>query len=434
MSSKEQRLAELYNQKQRPMPKPQTMPQQAQHAQQARELKPSPPTIINNYYYVQPSPNSPPVQNGFVDPRILQQQQQLQQQQFLQKQQRHIIPVDVQKQPHPQNIPQNLQNPSYSQQQQTMRHSSSSSLSSTSHARPISRVHDDHDMRSSSRSATSLDDSTSSHNRSSRSNCTNMELSTDDDAKYESFVKRSSSNHRSPKRDSPTRLKDSYERDSIYASASLTNEELNFQKAATASSTRRNRVSSSNNGESAAKIPVIKFDGDILDDFNSLSIHSKNQKNLIKELTRMDDTDITVHNEQFYQIFQDLCVSGDSLTLEQLGSTLYDPHNSNNRFTFSSLEMIVHTFAPKSTTYELDFRSFVKVCKFVKGCFISFNYHDTRGHDHLLDFDEFQKALSSNRIFCPDHLLAQIFETSESIDFEHYIIAVIMIRKNEKSH
>lgn len=254
----------------------------------------------------------------------------------------------------------------------------------------------------------------------------------DDDGMYNSFVTKSTniSQRRSPKKDPIVSFYGENKND-IYSSTSIPT-----------SDSRRKHHNYNNNDNSvdctasaiAAKLPNINVDADyeLAEDFDNLVIQFN--KNLVLELVSLEDSQISVHDDRFFKLFNNIS-SGGSITLEQLGATLYDPYNNKNRFSFKTLNVIMNTFASKSTeTYELNFRCFVKMCTFIKGCFVSFNYHDKRGSDHVLDFQEFRRALSTNNMACSDSLLARIFQTSGAVDFEHYIVAIILIRKEEKVH
>ena len=284
--------------------------------------------------------------------------------------------------------------------------------------RMTNSINNEHQNRSSSRSSNS---SLLSMNRRD-----NYSYDDNDSLQYDSFVGKSSQNH-SPKRLSPRKNYESFhEKADIYSSASILSDEI---------SSKRSLKNSNNDGIIDAKIPIIDVDNELNDDLESMNLSNNNKyNNLINQLILFEDDQINVHNEKIYKIFENLTNSNDLISIEQLGATLYDPYKSQTRFTFKSLEIIIKTFASSSLNYELDLRCFVKMCKFVKGCYTSFNYHDKRGNDHVLDFEEFQKALKSNKINCPDYLLAKIFENSESIDLENYITAIILIRKNEKKH
>ena len=212
-----------------------------------------------------------------------------------------------------------------------------------------------------------------------------------------------------------------YQRESIYSSTSI-------------SDGSRNKLPREERDHIVARIPNVAaacHDTDSLDnEISNLSLNT--DRNLIKELMKLKDDEINVHSEEIFRFFDDSCLSNSSMNIEQLGSILYDPYDSNSRLSFKTLNVLISTFASK-THEEMDFRTFVKMCKFVKGCYVSFNYHDKRGNDHVLDFDEFQLALRSNRIVCSDRLLAEIFRDSEALDFEQYLVAIILIRKSETS-
>ncbi|TID25430.1 hypothetical protein CANINC_002966 [Pichia inconspicua] len=239
---------------------------------------------------------------------------------------------------------------------------------------------------------------------------------------YDIFVKSSASSNqkKSPTRGEKTR--NGGESGNIYTSKSLD------------SRSRFIKSTETNNGfEGQAIIPKISVDPDfdVLDKFSDLEI-SKGF-NLLNLLSQIDDADISVHDDSFFKIFKQISDGNDFITIEQLGVVLFDPYKKRGRFSYRSLALIMGTFVQNSLNNgEMDFRCFVKMCKFIKGCFSSFNYHDKIHKDHVLDFNEFHNALKSNNIICPDELLAKIFASDESIDIEHYIAAIIMIRKAEK--
>lgn len=237
---------------------------------------------------------------------------------------------------------------------------------------------------------------------------------------YDSFVKSSASSYH---KKSPTRKETPKDIPyDIYSSKSIDSRSMFI----------RNGGAHSESIEKA-KIPNIAVDPefDIVDKLNDLDLFDG--FNLLKLLTQIDDADINVHNDSFFQIFKRISNGSDLITIEQLGVVLFDPYKNRGRFSFRSLALIMGTFVPNSLNNgEMDFRCFVKMCRFIKGCFTSFNYHDKIENDHMLDFNEFNNALQSNNIKCPDELLAKIFATNESIDIEHYITAIIMIRKEEK--
>lgn len=240
---------------------------------------------------------------------------------------------------------------------------------------------------------------------------------------YDSFIQNSNKNHlhgkRSPSNKNNNSIENYYQRENIYSSTSIGDDSRNkFQ-------------SDSDNSSMIAKLPNIEtdyLDTDLLDD----KIISNSNKNLISQLMKLNNDEINVHNNDFFKFYESCCTSNSPLNIEQLGSILYEPYKPNSRLSFKTLNFIMNTFNSKSNIDEMNFRNFVKMCNFIKGCYVSFNYHDKSGNDHVLDFEEFRKALDSNGIVCSDNLLAQIFQHSETLDFENYIIAIILIRKNEK--
>lgn len=154
--------------------------------------------------------------------------------------------------------------------------------------------------------------------------------------------------------------------------------------------------------------------------------------NLFTQLMKFNDSEISIRSKEFYKYFLYCCGPSDTLTLEGLSSVLYDPY-SKKKFSVSTLLTIMNVSAVRSgrDIDELDFPTFVKRCKFIKGCYQAFNYHDTRGNDHTLDFGEFKAALKFNNMTCSDALLTRIFTESVKLDLAHFITAVIKIRRAE---
>jgi hypothetical protein len=379
-----QQLANSYNSSSRPLPD--IRYQQNQHNQTT-----VPPTIINNYYYVQPhSPMSPNISMQQLPQNSNRDQNQLQ------YHQPHIT-------------------------SQKNRHTSNSQNS-----RPQS---DSYDNRNNLNLRKALSNKSIDLIKvASTASSLPANKNDDNDNVYDSFVKKSltsSYKRSSPKKESMI--------DSLYGESSKTDI---YSAASVISDDSRHRLyNSSCINDITAKIPNINIypEHELSQKLEDLSF-SNNNINIIDELIKLKDSDISVHNDQFFKLFDSCCVVSNSMNIEQLGSILYDPYHKNNRFSFKSLTIIMDTFVSKTSNDELDFRCFVRMCKFIKGCYISFNYHDKRGNDHVLDFNEFQKALKSNHIECSDFLLAKIFQKSEYIDLEEYILAIILIRKEEKKH
>lgn len=381
-----QQLANSYNDSQRPLPYRQIPPSQ----------KPAPPTIINNYYYVQPPQSSSPMlPMSPMSP---------------------VLPMGS-----PTQVPSTntLPHQNFKQQKQQQNYSSNSLYKSSSNS------YSDSSQKKTPVSYSNRQRS-SMMNTSSHSSLRGSIDGDNESASYESFIKKGSNNShrkRSPRKESSIASLYGESKHDIYSSSSLLSDEPRPR-------TQYNRHHSND----LAKLPDINIDPEyeLSDKLEEMTL--KKHINLIKELGKLENESISVHNKNFFNLFDSCCVVGNSLTLEQLGAVLYDPYHKNNRFSFKSLGMIMDTFVSKTSNGEMDFRCFVKMCKFVKGCFESFNYHDTRGDDHVLDFEEFRKALKSNNIKCSDFLLATIFKDSEYIDLEHYIIDIILIRKEEKKH
>lgn len=399
-----------------------------------RKSHSKPPTIINNYYYVQapsqPLPHQPTSQSQLssstqslqgslnpITPNIpiqansLQQQYANQQQEFLFQEQQRIR--------HQNQLNNQLQQ-SQILRQEPQRISSNEIYNSSNNNNNIPIHHNHHHSLSSRSSPQRKSPQRKSPSRVSSAISTSSGISENN---YDSFIQNSnkhpSHGKRSPSRKSSNLIENYYQRENIYSSTSIGDDSRNkFQ-------------SDSDNSSMIAKLPNIEtdyLDTDLLDD----RIISVSNKNLISELMKLNNDEISVHNNDFFKFYESCCTSNSSLNIEQLGSILYEPYKPNSRLSFKTLNFIMNTFNSKSNIDEMNFRNFVKMCNFIKGCYVSFNYHDKRGNDHVLDFEEFRKALKSNRIVCPDDLLAQIFQNSETLDFENYIIAIILIRKNEK--
>lgn len=352
--------------KPQPNPQPNPLQQQPKQQKQRQSNESKPPTIINNYYYVQPTPQMPqqPAPQGLssspiidprysmnTDPRVRhqqQQQQQYQEQQQLQKQQQRHYPQQQKMQPH------------HSGQRK------------------------------------------SSYN-----------------SDYDSFV--NSAKTRGPHRSgSNSPLKATNPHSSIYESVSLF-------------SSDSGRRSASDNlylkSKMEAKVPEIEYEEE--DSHTSQRSRQPTRKiNLINVISKISDNDISVHNDELYDIFHKLSNGDDLMSFNSLADILCDPFEPAGRLPFSirSVNVIINTF---TSTRELNFRNFIKLAKFSKGCLVSFSFHD-RNHRHMLSFGDFTKALASNSMVCPDELLAQLFEKSEDLDFEGYIVGIVGIRSWER--
>ncbi|GAV28606.1 hypothetical protein PMKS-002079 [Pichia membranifaciens] len=413
-----QQLANTYNETKRPIPP--AVPK----ANKASK----PPTIINNYYYMQAPPPNMPILQSYVDPH----------QSPHTDQPKQHLPPQPQPQPQPHHLHQHHNN--HHQRDDSLQHQPlPRALSSQNYpAEPYDDVREYRQRPEGRRSprrdvsnhSTASNDHVqqkfSAHHKSpsriSSAGSLTSEGTFSTHNAYDSFVKRSGKGH-SSNRSSPVKkeslIDNLYQRESIYSSTSI-------------SDGSRNKLPREERDHIVARIPNVAaacHDADSLDnEISNLSLN--NDRNLIKELMKLKDDEINVHSEEIFRFFDDSCLSNSSMNIEQLGSILYDPYDSNSRLSFKTLNVLINTFASK-THDEMDFRTFVKMCKFVKGCYVSFNYHDKRGNDHVLDFDEFQLALRSNRIVCSDRLLAEIFQDSEVLDFEQYLVAIILIRKIE---
>ncbi|KAH3665615.1 hypothetical protein OGAPHI_003803 [Ogataea philodendri] len=147
--------------------------------------------------------------------------------------------------------------------------------------------------------------------------------------------------------------------------------------------------------------------------------------NLIRQLARIEVDSVSVHNRQLYSIFSHF--GKDSLNYDDLRQLLSNPEGTH--FSSDSARKLCNTFV--TTTSDLEFRDFIRLCKFVKGCYDSFKYHDT-DRSYFLEPQEFSKSLQFNRISCPDYLLRQIYQNASSLNLEAYILAVVLIRKHER--
>ncbi|KAG7868388.1 hypothetical protein KL918_002046 [Ogataea parapolymorpha] len=149
--------------------------------------------------------------------------------------------------------------------------------------------------------------------------------------------------------------------------------------------------------------------------------------NLLSLLSRMGPDSISVHNQQLYDAFSRF--GKDSIDYEDLRQLLINPEGTY--FKSDSARRLCNTFV--STTSELEFRDFIRLCKFLKGCYDSFKYHDSDKSCYL-EPAEFSKSLRYNQITCPDSLLQQIYRNSPNLNLEAYVLAVILIRKHEREH
>lgn len=389
-----------------------------------RRPKTNMPTIINNYYYVQPNqvgipptssgPNFPvvssqsnPIKESPNNQSRRQYPQQYKGSRYYEHDNRHVDSLSSCSEPHSIHSSESTRIGSYDDSRDCRHQHHHHQNYSQSQNLPAkgSSIHSKH-------SPTKYTHSGVSSPKTSQSN----ERRLNDEDTYNMFITKSSSQLKNPVAYSTSRKENI---DSVY------NSDRDIYSSTSVMETPRLKGSDL---DMKAKIPDIEPDG-ILDNFEKLSL--KNNFNLIFELMKFSDEDINVHNNQFYSVFKSCCDEGRLMGLETLGSILYDPYDLKSRFSFKSLKLITQTFVSK-TSQELDFRGFVKMCKFVKGCYVSFNYHDKRGTGHVLDFEEFQLALLSNGIEISDRLLAKIFENTEYVDFEHYIAAIILIRTSEK--
>lgn len=429
-----QQLANTYNEAKRPLPTVKVTPKE--------NNSPQLPTIINNYYYVQAPPSDLPVMPPYVDP------QQHFQNSVLKSQSPPLQQPPPPSQQQTQQAILSQYHHHHKNQNESVQYRNSCRTSSPQKYQvPVSPIESSDDTweykeksdvkRSPRRevSATStfsndrhqhrLHTHRKSPSRVNSSDSTTSESTLNTQNAYDSFVKRSTKTH-SSSRSSPLKkeslIDNLYQRESIYSSASI-------------SDSSRNKLPLEEGDTVVARIPIVEAtypDTELLS--NELAdINFHDERSLIKELMKLEDDEISVHSDKVFRFFSQCCFSSSSMTIEQLGSILYDPYHPNTRLSFKTLSILLDTFSSNTKTDEIDFRSFVKMCKFVKGCYVSFNYHDKRGNDHVLDFDEFQLALRSNRIVCSDRLLAEIFEHSETLDFEQYLVAIILIRKSEKS-
>lgn len=338
----------------KPQPK-EPKPVKPKQPKQRIPSEPKPPTIINNYYYVQPSsplPSQPQNLSPVIDPRY------------------SVNPE--QRIRHSHNRP-----PQQAQQAQQPQQRHYSSNISQPHQYPNEQ------RRSSAHSD------------------------------YDSFVRLAKSRNASG---SSSPLKGTHNaHSSIYESVSLF-------------SSDSGRKSNSENlflkSKMEARLPEIDF----VDDYNSE--RASRAVNLIGVLSKISDNDISVHNERLYEIFHRLSRGNDAIGIHLLADILCDPFEPAGRLPFKnkSVELIMNTF---TSSGELNFRNFIKLSKFSKGCLVSFMFHD-RDRSHTLSFTEFTRALETNAMVCPDELLAKLFQKSENIDFEGYIVGIIAIRSWER--
>lgn len=179
------------------------------------------------------------------------------------------------------------------------------------------------------------------------------------------------------------------------------------------------------------------------------SLSSKNQRiNLIQLISHIEQSNLTVHNDELYKLFHRYAHDDDLIDFEELQLMLSDPFHPPEKYPFSlqSTNILIDTFVPQtnaqvspSNKYQcenrkaLNFRNFIKLSHFIKGCLISFLYQDNR-RKHMLTFDQFTLALKQNQMACPDELLAKIFYNSEDVDFEGFVVAIVLIRSWERKN
>ena len=149
---------------------------------------------------------------------------------------------------------------------------------------------------------------------------------------------------------------------------------------------------------------------------------------LIRILSGMKDDSISVHNSQLLALFERF--PSELIGVPELSGVLISPE-TNRSFSLKACRILSRTFATKNSHGQLDFRGFVRLCSFIKGCWESFNYYD-RDQSHTLEYRELVQALKLNGMSCPDELLSRIFENSSYVDIERFIMAVVIIRKYER--
>ena len=149
---------------------------------------------------------------------------------------------------------------------------------------------------------------------------------------------------------------------------------------------------------------------------------------LIGVLSTMNDDAISVHNPRLLALFEDF--PSELIGALELSGVLISPETKRS-FNIKACRILSRTFATKNSHGQLDFRGFVRLCAFVKGCWESFNYYD-KDQSHTLEYREFLQALKRNGMSCPNELLSRIFESSSYVDIERFIMAVVIIRKYER--
>lgn len=159
------------------------------------------------------------------------------------------------------------------------------------------------------------------------------------------------------------------------------------------------------------------------------SYRSRGSFDLLRYLVNGDSSDITVHNTRLLTIFQSF--DKEFIDCQDLAELLVDPME-NHHFTLDSCNSIIQAFDTKTMPGKLDFRGFVHVCAFVKGCCDSFEYYD-KDHSYTLEYQEFVKALNLNGMKCPSGLMTKIFRNSDYVSIERFITAVVAIRRYERA-
>ncbi|VEU20626.1 DEKNAAC101408 [Brettanomyces naardenensis] len=202
----------------------------------------------------------------------------------------------------------------------------------------------------------------------------------------------------------------------IYSSSSLVSPRM---------SRKHGSDGSRNSGSFEARLPDINMNDGV---YRSQGSDDDVYVDLIGDLCRMDDATITVHSTQLLTVFQ--AFGKDLIDSEDLRNLLLDP-GTRRRFARSSSKSLSKVFSSRNSPGELDFRGFIKLCSFVKGCFDSFNYYD-RDYSHTLEYEELVKALQFNGMPCPSELMARIFKYSDYVTLEGFIMAVIIIRRAER--
>jgi len=153
--------------------------------------------------------------------------------------------------------------------------------------------------------------------------------------------------------------------------------------------------------------------------------------NLLNKLRRINDSELSSNNSRLYEYFKRFCTSSSQyMTLDELRVILSDPYRPHIDFSLENTDKIVRQFSSSSSRV-LDFPSFVKMCKFLKGCYNSFDYYDSRGNDHCLDVEEFRIALQHNKLSCPPDLFYKYFSETGKITIEGYIMVIMDIRRRQ---